>query len=78
MPDDAVGRRGDGRIAGKPPGLPRRDSDSVRAPMAAERAGGRGRAGEAIYNRLGGWSRRLASRADGHAGYVATDVRRGG
>ena len=43
MPDDAVGRRGDGRIAGEPPGSPRRDSDSVRAPTAAERADERGR-----------------------------------
>ena len=46
--DDTVMRCGDDRIAGEPPGSPRRDSDSVRAPTAAERADGRGRAGQAI------------------------------
>jgi len=44
----AAMRRGDERIAGGPPGSPRRDSDGVRAPTAAERADGRGRAARAI------------------------------
>ena len=43
VPDDAVGRRGDGRIASGPPGLPRRDSDGVRAPD--KRRGGGAAAG---------------------------------
>ena len=46
--DGAAMRCGDDRIAGEPTGSPRRDSDSVRAPTAAERADGRGRAGQAI------------------------------